>query len=107
MASRVIRGIHRRLADLDPESATEPAYLAQDATLVACMSAASQERTALPSPGGPRVVRLVENSLPGASRQADGAHRVAGGFNLHTGPRRGANDGSVWSGCAGTQAGRP
>ena len=92
LASRVIRGIRRRLADLDPEGASEPAYLAEDAILAACLSAASPNRTALPHPGGPRVDRLVENSLSSASREADGARCEAGGFNLHAGPRIDAND---------------
>ena len=92
VASRVIRGIRRRLADLDPQAAAEPAYLAEDATLAACLSAASRDRTALPFPGGPRVARLVEETLPGASREADGARCEAGSFNLHAGPRIDAND---------------
>ena len=92
MASRVIRGIRRCLADLDPQGATAPAYLAEDATLAACLSAASQDRTAVPYPGGPCVVRRVEDSLPGASREADGADCVAGGFNLQAGPRIDGND---------------
>ena len=37
----------RRLG-LDPESATEPAHLAEGANLATCLSAASQDRTAPP-----------------------------------------------------------
>ena len=91
VASRVICGIRRRLADFDPDSA-ESAYLAEDATLAACLSAASQDRMALPYPGGPRVVRPIEDSLPGASCEPDGPRCAAGGFNLHAGPRIDATD---------------
>ena len=60
VASRVIRGIHRRLADLDPHGATEPAYLAEDANPggLPIRRQPRQDRTALPwrapcgSPGG-------------------------------------------------------
>ena len=38
------------------------------------------------------MARLVEDSLAGASREADGARCEAGGFSLHAGPRIDAND---------------
>ena len=38
------------------------------------------------------MLRLVEDSLPSASREADGARGVAEGFNLHAGSRIDAND---------------
>ena len=92
VASRVTRGLRRRLAELDSEEEIEPAYLAEDATLVACLCAARRDMTALAYPDGPLVGRLMEDSRPGASRQADDAQNEAGGFNLHAGPRIAAND---------------
>ena len=107
VASRVVRGIRRRLADLDPQGAAEPACLAEDATLAACLSAASQDRTALPYPGGPRVARLVGKASPG-SRERPMALASRPGASTCTPARVSPpTTASVWSGCADMPAGRP
>ena len=92
VATRVIRGLPRLLADDENASAALPAYLTDDRTLAACLTAASRDKTALGAADAAHVSRLQDAAMARPPVEGSGCRWVAGGFNLHAGPRIGAND---------------
>jgi hypothetical protein len=92
VAARVIRGIRRLLMGDEDSNAALPAYLTDDPTLAACMTAARGDKTALSAAEALPVSRLQDTTTACPPGEDSGSRWVAGGFNLHAGPRIEAND---------------